>query len=472
MKNLYLLKRGGIFLLAAVMTITYIPIFGSDPAFASDDKYVEQEEVVDVLSEKQKKAEKDKVEAKAMAEMGVTDDGSAAADAAGDEVAALNESAPPQQQAADLNTAPVTNEQRSISDALIGSASADGEACLQGTDLPDKENFTLTVFDIFTNGDVEIDAAVNESGWTFSRMCIDDPDDTIPGTDINGLRSFHVEFNLEDYDVGYHTFILRFSYNGQEVDDYYYWERLPRHLYDGEVPSIQHSDFATGKSYFKYYNDGNYCYEDDSCGVIIEYKKGNGEWKHGSGPVDVFCEKKQSGLSAATAYKVRASFCKAAYYDLDGNTYLFTGPTSDPLTIKTAYSKPPVKAVKISKVKVKCKKYRYWTGKIRQRWLVDARTGRKIRLIKQWKIYRTVRYYSTRYKVTVKFKKKPGIAGIQLRTSHGYTVWLGGNKTAYSKTFTVSGKKKGKRLTVKVRALMSKKYSSWSGNYKKRVKIR
>ena len=84
MKNLYLLKRGGIFLLAAVMTITYIPIFGSDPAFASDDKYVEQEEVVDVLSEKQKKAEKDKVEAKAMAEMGVTDDGSAAADAAGE----------------------------------------------------------------------------------------------------------------------------------------------------------------------------------------------------------------------------------------------------------------------------------------------------------------------------------------------------------------------------------------------------
>lgn len=265
---------------------------------------------------------------------------------------------------------------------------------------------------------------------------------------------------------------MRFCYNGQEVDYYYYWDYMPRHLYDGEVPSIQHSDFATGKSYFKYYNDGNYCSEDDSCGVLIEYKKGNGEWKHGSGPVDVFCENKQSGLSAATAYKVRASFCKAAYYDLDGNTYLFTGPTSDPLTIKTAYSKPPVKAVKISKVKVKCKKYRYWTGKIRQRWLVDARTGRKIRLIKQWKIYRTVRYYSTRYKVTVKFKKKPGIAGIQLRTSHGYTVWLGGNKTAYSKTFTVSGKKKGKRLTVKVRALMSKKYSSWSGNYKKRVKIR
>ena len=40
------------------------------------------------------------------------------------------------------------------------------------------------------------------------------------------------------------------------------------------------------------------------------------------------------------------------------------------------------------------------------------------------------------------------------------------------KKFVVSGKKKGKKLKVSVRALMSKQYDSWSGTYKKRVKIK
>ena len=484
MKNLSILKRGGIFLLAMVMAVTFIPIFGPAPAFASDDQYAESEEVVDVLSKDQKKAEKDKAEAKVRAEMGVMDDEGAGADVAEadvtaadieeasvaeDEESSVYEIVPAQP--ADRNAAPEIVEERSMADAHISSDSADGEASLQGEDLPDRENFKVNAFLIYTNGDVEISAEVDEPGWTFSRMCMDNSQNTIRGTNIKGLSSFTEEFNLKDYGIGYHTFILRFCYNGEEVTPYFYWEYLPRLIYD-EVPSIQYSDFITGPSYFKYYNNGNRYSEDNSCGVSIEYKKGSESWKMGPALVDTYNEKGKGGLRAATAYSVRASFCKQVIYNDDGKTYLFQGPVSRTLTIKTAYSKPPVKSVKISKVKVKCKKYRYWTGKIRQKWLVNSRTGRKIKLISQKKIYRTVKYYSTRYKVTVKFKKKPGIAGIRLRTSHGYSGWLGGNKTSYSKKFVVSGKKKGKKLKVSVRALMSKQYDSWSGTYKKRVKIK
>ena len=483
MKNLRKFKRGGVLLLAAIMVITYIPIFGSDTAYASDDKYVEREEVVDVLSDEQKAAEKDKAEANALAEMGVSADAVSEADVF-DEAELLSERTEPQM-SGDMDASPDIADQRSKSDALTGNIAADdgypefdenasenyGELNPEGVQLPDEANVTITKFDIYTNGDVDIEAEIDESGWTFSRLCMDGAYDDIIDADIDGSSSFEATFNLKDYDIGYHTLILRFCYNGQEVDGYYYWTKIERPLYD-ETPSIQYDDFTTGSNYFKYYNRGNYYSEDDDCGVSIEYKKGNGSWQQGPAPVEPYYESKKSGLSEAASYSVRASFCKEVEYDYDGETYLFKGPASNALTIKTAYKKPKVKSVKISKVKVKCHKYRYWTGKIRERWLVNARTGAKIRLVGRWKIYRTVRSYTTRYKVTVKFKKKQGIAGIQLHTSHGSTVWLGGNKKSYSKTFTVSGKKKGKKLRVSVKTLMSKKYDSWSGTYKKKVKIR
>ena len=72
MKNLSILKRGGVFLLAAIMVIAYMPRFGTGPVYASDDEYTECKEVVDVLTAEQKQAEKDKAEAKVLAEMGVT----------------------------------------------------------------------------------------------------------------------------------------------------------------------------------------------------------------------------------------------------------------------------------------------------------------------------------------------------------------------------------------------------------------
>ena len=502
MKNLSILKRGGVFLLAAIMVIAYMPLFGTGPVYASDDEYKECEEIVDVLTAEQKQAEKDKAEAKVLAEMGVTDDSDAAAafdgekvmseSAAFDGAEAMSESAASQPEE-DLDALPGTAD--SISDMKIGRASENGgipranRSAAKKLDDPDldpdpepepepeppeypaNENIKVKTLKITSYGDVVMSAEVNETGWTFSRLCLDDADDTVYDASIEGLTSFNTVFSLRDYDIGYHTLILRLCYNGEETDGFYYWTKFASLPY-GEAPSIRYADFATGKNYFKYYNRGNYYSRDSGCGVAIEYKKGKGSWKQGPASVSSYYEKKKSGLSPASTYSVRARYSKAVTYDYDGKTYLFVGPVSRALKIKTAYKKPKVKKVKITKVKVKCKKYKYWTGRIKQRWLVNARTGQKIKLLKQWKIYRTVRSYTTKYKVTVKFKKKQGIAGIQLRTSHGYDVWLGGNKKSYSKTFTVSGKKKGKKLKVSVKCRMSKKYDSWSGAYKKKVKIK
>lgn len=500
MKKMGMIKHSGVILLAVIMAIAYMPQFGIDPAYASDDEYVESEEVIDVLTDEQKKVEKDKAEAKAMAEAGVIDAQNSSDGVFDDE--AMSENALPQtgvaesaldqtaesepvlhQASAEQNESADIVDQRSISDALIGitpengdqkltdDSQDSGQLSLQGDLLPEPENLKINKIDVYTNGDVVMDAAVNEEGWTFSRLCMDEYDDTIWSVDIDGSTSFTKTFSLKDYDIGYHTLILRLCYNDQEVDDFYYWTHVKRPFY-GEAPTIQYSDFTTGKNYFKYYNSGNYYSEDNSCNVCIEYKKGSSSWKTGLSSVSRYSTKKKSGLKAASTYKVRAKYFKKVKYGYDGKTYTFNSPVSKSLKIKTAYKKPKVKSVKISKVKVKKHKYKYWTGKIRQKWLVNARTGQKIRLIKQWKIYRTVKSYTTKYKVTVKFKKKQGVAGIQLHTSHGFTVLLNGDKKTYSKTFKVSGKKKGKKLKVSVKSRMSKKYDSWSGTYKKKVKIK
>ena len=300
---------------------------------------------------------------------------------------------------------------------------------------------------------------------------MDNKNDTIWDVDIEDLSSFSGTFNIKDYSIGYHTIIIRFCYNGEEVEQYLNWTYIERPIFN-EVPSIKYSDFTTRRNYIKYYNAGNYYSDDSGCRVLIEYKKGSGSWKQGPVLVERYKTKKKTGLKAASTYRVRAKYCKKVKYGYDGKTYLHKGPASKSLKLKTTYKKPKVKKIDISKVKVRCHKYRYWTGKIKERWLINARTRQKIRLLKRWKVYRTVRSYSTRYKVTVKFRKKQGVAGIQIHTSHGYTVWKGGNKKKYSQTFTVSGKRKNKKLKVSVKSRMSKKYDSWSGSYRKRVRIR
>ena len=459
------IKRVAALALAVVITLTCVPLFGPDFAYALDDEYEEREVTVQTLSKEEQKAEKDKAEAKALAEIGV-DDFVAEGDNEGDDLIAP-------QAPTDQIVSPSVFADLSESSALIGSASSEGKAGLklQDVDIPDNEHYSLTI-DFYTDGSAVVNASVNLEGWSFSRLCIDSYDNTIEDLDIEGKTSvINEEFDFKQFDIGYHTFVLRFKYNGEEVDGIYYWPYRERPIYN-ETPSIQYADFTTGKNYIKYYNRGNYYSEDSSIGVTVEYKKGSGSWKKGPGPVGAYYTKKKTGLKAASTYSVRARYSTKATYAFDDKTYTFYGPVSKTLKIKTAYKKPKVKKIKISKVKTICHKYRYYTGYIRQRWLVNKRTGQRIRLLSSKRIYRTVRNYYTKYKVTVLFRKKQGVAGIQLKTSPGATVWLGGDKKKYSKSFTVSGKKKGKRLKISIKSRRSKKYDSWSGTYKKKTRIK
>ena len=71
----------------------------------------------------------------------------------------------------------------------------------------------------------------------------------------------------------------------------------------------------------------------------------------------------------------------------------------------------------------------------------------------------------------MKFKKKQGVAGVCIRTIHGLYAWKNGDKKSYSQTFTVRGKKKGKKVSVSVQSYRSKTYGGYSGKYKKKVRV-
>ena len=75
---------------------------------------------------------------------------------------------------------------------------------------------------------------------------------------------------------------------------------------------------------------------------------------------------------------------------------------------------------------------------------MNRRTGYS-RLISITPLYHRYKKTYTKFKVTVKFKKKQGIAGVYIGTLHGLYAYKKGNKKKYSQTFTCTGKKKGKK---------------------------
>ena len=64
-------------------------------------------------------------------------------------------------------------------------------------------------------------------------------------------------------------------------------------------------------------------------------------------------------------------------------------------------------------------------------------------------------------------KKKPGVAGIYIGSKH-----VKGNKKTYTAKFTLSGKKKGKKVKVSVYSYMNPTYGGWSGKIFKKVKVK
>jgi hypothetical protein len=171
---------------------------------------------------------------------------------------------------------------------------------------------------------------------------------------------------------------------------------------------------------------------------------------------------KIKGLKANTKYNTRIRYgVKATKFD--GSTGTIYGPTFGTGTYKTGKAKKPaVKSIKIKAVKKKFHKNRVaghyeWTG-YHYIWI---------------KPY-TEKYWTCKFKVTVKLKKKPGTKGIVVGGKY-----LKGNKKKYTTTvtpypnyYTKKPPKGLKKVKITVRSYQSKKYGGLSPVKTKKCKIK
>jgi hypothetical protein len=205
------------------------------------------------------------------------------------------------------------------------------------------------------------------------------------------------------------------------------------------------------------------------------YKNGKKAWTAMNyGPVSESSSSmsKKSGFKANSTVQVRLTYGKKFTYN--DKTYLFTGRLtnqySSTVKVKTAYSKPKIKSIKITKGKLKVQRWKVLYA-YRYRYRVNRSTGYR-RLISVTPLYHRYKKYYTRFKVTVRFRKKQGIAGVYIGTLHNLYAYKKGNKKVYAQTFTCTGKKRGKKVIVKVKNWRSSIYGGYSKYYKKRVKVR
>ena len=290
--------------------------------------------------------------------------------------------------------------------------------------------------------------------------------------DVDGWVSFTANVSMKNYNVGYHT--IYFYYNDRNGNDLvdengqrYVGQAtyVPTYIY--AKPSNRLSWYETKiKSFNVYYGGSSY----KNCSVYLYYKKGRKKWtKKNYGPVSTssYRRSKKGGFRPNTTIKVRMTYAKKFKYK--GKSYAFTGRLtkkySKAVKIKTGYKRPKVKSIKITKAKVKTYTYKvHYANRIRY----VKSTGRIISITP---LYHTYHTYQTKFKVTVKFRKKQGIAGVRIRTKDLYATKYG-NKKKYSVWFTLNGKKKGKKTTVSVESFRSRKYGGWSKKYRKKVKIK
>ena len=161
-------------------------------------------------------------------------------------------------------------------------------------------------------------------------------------------------------------------------------------------------------------------------------------------------------LTANTKYKFRAVYTKKVTYG--GKDYYMVGPFSKVITVKTGpKAKPAVSSVTTSKASVK----KVWVKPILNALGLVEVPGYWVK--------------ETTYKVTVKFKKKPGVYGVWIWANGNSPLFkfVKGNKKSYSATFTLTGSNIGKKIKVKVYTQGSKTYGAYSPTYtKKKVPIR
>ncbi|MBR2548158.1 MAG: hypothetical protein IKF07_08210 [Eubacterium sp.] len=444
-------KKWSILTLCFTMAFTCIPLFES-AVFAADDEIGEK--VVE-LSEDEVKANREKAVAELDAKFGV-DNGIITEND--------DESAPSE---------PVMETDINKKSAVCSGSLSD----IKLNDAYDDTGQFIYVSDPDENGSVIVQSAdLSETSYRYTDIYIADDyndvsdlDDLIHITSLTGSDQlqFSKILDMKYFTVGYHTLYVALT-DGVETR-YAIVKKVPTYIYQKVSNSLSNYYTYITKFTYQYTDSTYYSNSDEYLTMFMDYRKKGGNWSEYVYRMDdSYTTYEKKGLKANTTYQVRLMLGKTFTYG--GETFTFTGRqtgnASSAKTIKTAYKKPKVKKIDISKVKQYCHKYR-----VQYAWRIwyNKRTGV---IVRRKALYHTYRYWYTRFKVTTKFSKKQGVAGIRIDTIHGLGVWKGGNKKSYSQTFTCRGKKKGKKITIRIKSCRSKKYGGWSKTYKKKVRCR
>ncbi len=458
MKVKNMLRKTSVVLFAMVLALELMPL-NAFTAYAADDEIVEK--VVE-LSKEEQEENKAKAIAELEDELGIVDE-----DEVGFELNAEEE----ENEA--LKSQPFKDSD--IKTAPIASENSPNDLTLNGYD--EETGQLIYVSEPNDSGYVSIlSKDISDTGYTYQNIYIgDDPtyisglsDLTLIGTFSGSDQySFSKTLDMKQFDVGYHTIYVSVS-DGTETR-YASVKFVPTYIYESVSNSLDNYYTYIKKFTYKYTGSTYYSNSGEYLSMYMDYRKKGGEWSSYVFRMDSSnTTYQEGGLKPNTTYQVRQMLGKT--FEYDGETYTFTGRqtgnASPAKTIKTAYKKPKVSKIKISKVKQWCHKYR-----VQYAWRIwyNKRTGV---IVKRKALYHTYRYWYTRFKVTVKFKKKQGVSGIRIDTIRGLGVWKNGNKKSYSQTFRVNGKKKGKMVTVKVKSCRNKTYGGWSKYLKKKVRCR
>ena len=301
--------------------------------------------------------------------------------------------------------------------------------------------------------------------------------------DFTGKTSINTTIDLSRFDPGIYTIFLFVYTSDGKAAQILYKENI---TYTGITAKPTYKGKFDVYSKYFYYYPYNMAMSNQAGKLYMEYSANGGKtWKRTgymqANPIKLYIQQNYtiSGLTANTKYVTRIRYGNFATYDKftasnlgvsaaafkdvfgktclgDGKTHFLGGPVLNTGTIKTGKAaKPKIKKISVKAIKVKRHKvrhYGYYTGVY---------------------LY-TEKFYTCKFRVTIKLKKKPRAAGIWVNGR-----FLKGNKKTYKTTFTpypnyyTKRPPKGlKKYGLSICSYQSKAYGGYSPLKVKKVKIK
>ncbi|MBQ9059703.1 MAG: hypothetical protein IJ128_00995 [Firmicutes bacterium] len=433
------------FLLALIVGVTFVPILGNT-AYAQE-----------TATENTALAEAD---AAAAPNTGLEDITAANDTAAADETATEDDAAAEDPAAlkgtadtVDIDTPPQSYMPEPDS-AVLNDASLDA-----GFNFVDKG--TMFTWKNQYSGLAHIKVSVS-GGKTFGNLQVDS---TLLLASFNGKKSsIDLDIDLSSCSIGYHYIFLEVYDKNKNVVEVWYVQDVPVTIPDKPTYTGVFNVYSKSLSIYPYNMAGaNAAYK-----LYLEYSSNGGKSWQRSGymqrnSITLYIDQgfSISGLKANKKYLTRLRYGTTAS-KTDGSTGLLLGPPLNTGTKKTGKAKKPaIKSVKVKAIKVK-----YHKNKVpgHYEWVGNS-------LI--WIGPYTEKYYTCKYKVTIKLKKKPGTKGIYVNGKY-----LKGNKKKYTVKFTpypnyfVKKPPKGQKFKVTIKSYQAKSYGGFSPAYSKKKKVK